>query len=106
MACRPNSMRYQGQKPMFIESLKVATEQAAEKAVYFVIPSEARNLSSIETQGKRDSSARRVPRNDKLLGFSAASETATHKDRPELGPDLPPQPPIQFPDHARNYHGR
>jgi hypothetical protein len=33
-------------------------EQAAEKVVYFVIPSEARNLSLIETQEKRDSSAR------------------------------------------------
>src|SRR4029077_20660975 len=102
MACRPNSMRYQGQKPMFIESLKVATEQAAEKAVYFVIPSEARNLSSIETQGKRDSSARSVPRNDKLLGFSAVSEAATHKDQPKIASHLPPQPQIQSPDHARN----
>jgi hypothetical protein len=106
MACGANSMRHQGRKPIFLESLKVAAEQAAKKVIYVVIPSEARNLSSIETQGKRDSSARSVPRNDKLLGFSAASETATHKDRPELGPDLPPQPQIEFPDHARNYHGR
>jgi hypothetical protein len=39
--------------------------EAAEKVVYFVIPSEARNLSWIETQEKRDSSARSAPRNDK-----------------------------------------
>jgi hypothetical protein len=35
-----------------------AAELAAEKAIYFVIPSEARNLSRIETQEKRDSLAR------------------------------------------------
>src|SRR5260370_35768402 len=103
MACRANSMRHQGLKPIFFGSLNVAAEQIAEKVVYFVIPSEARNLSSIETQGKRDSSARSVPRNDKLLGFSAACESATHTDQPKLASDLPPQPPIQFPDHARNY---
>jgi hypothetical protein len=49
-------------------------EQAAEKVVYFVIPSEARNLSLIKTQEKRDSSARSVPRNDKSLSFSAVCE--------------------------------
>jgi hypothetical protein len=47
-------------------------EQAAEKVVYFVIPSEARNLSLMKAQEKRDSSARGVPRNDKSLSFSAA----------------------------------
>jgi hypothetical protein len=41
------------------------TKDAAEKMIYFVIPSEARNLSWIETQEKRDSSARSAPRNDK-----------------------------------------
>jgi hypothetical protein len=41
----------------------------AESVIYFVIPSEARNLSLIETQEKRDSSARSVPRNDKMLSF-------------------------------------
>jgi len=49
-------------------------EQAAEKVVYFVIPSEARNLSLIKAQEKRDSSARSVPRNDKSLSFSAVCE--------------------------------
>jgi hypothetical protein len=49
-------------------------EQVAEKVVRFVIPSEARNLSLIEIQKKRDSSARSVPRNDKNLDFSAACE--------------------------------
>ena len=46
--------------------------QVAEKVVYFVIPSEARNLSLIETQEKRDSSARSAPRNDKNMSFSAS----------------------------------
>jgi hypothetical protein len=45
--------------------------QAAVKVVYFVIPSEARKLSLIGTQEKRDSSARSVPRNDRMLSFSA-----------------------------------
>jgi hypothetical protein len=54
--------------------MNVAPEGAAEKVVYFVIPSEARNLSLIETQEKRDSSARSVPRNDKILSFSATCE--------------------------------
>ena len=102
MACRANSMRHQGLKRIFLESLRVAAEQAAKKVIYVVIPSEARNLSSIETQGKRGSSARSVPRNDKLLGFSATSKAATHKDQPKIASDLPPQPQIQFPDHARN----
>jgi hypothetical protein len=53
------------------ESLWGTALQTAEKAVYFVIPSEARNLSSIETQRKRDSSARSVPRNDKIMSFTA-----------------------------------
>jgi len=47
MACRANSRRHQGLKPIFFGSLNVAAEQIAEKVVYFVIPSEARNLSSI-----------------------------------------------------------
>ena len=34
-------------KPLFFRPLNVAAEQAAEKVVYFLIPSEARNLSSI-----------------------------------------------------------
>src|ERR1700680_1175248 len=38
----------------------------------FVIPSEARNLSYVQTQEKRDSSARSAPRNDKNLSFSAS----------------------------------
>jgi hypothetical protein len=47
MASPPNSIRLQGLKPFFFKSLNVAAEAAAEKVVYFVIPSEARNLSSI-----------------------------------------------------------
>ena len=47
-------------------------QQLSETAPHFVIPSESRNLSSIESQRKRDSSARGVPRNDKMLSFSAA----------------------------------
>jgi hypothetical protein len=43
--------------------------QLAERVLYFVIPSEARNLSVFETQKKRDSSARRALGNDKIAGF-------------------------------------
>jgi hypothetical protein len=46
--------------------------QAAEKVFYFGIPSEARNLSVLECQRKRDSSARSAPRNDKIFSFSAS----------------------------------
>jgi hypothetical protein len=53
-------------------SNKTRAKQAAEKVVYFVIPSEARNLSLIETQEKRDSSAQGAPRYDKNVSFSAA----------------------------------
>ena len=52
--------------------LEAQALQAAEKRIYFAIPREARNLSLIETQEKRDSSARGAPRNDKYLSFSAA----------------------------------
>jgi len=41
--------------------------QLAEKVVYGVIPSEARNPSLFKTQEKRDSSANSVPRNDNIL---------------------------------------
>jgi tetratricopeptide (TPR) repeat protein len=54
-----------------IGSIISGARQAAEKVVLFVIPSEARNLSVIEAQGKRDSLARSVPRNDKILSSSA-----------------------------------
>jgi hypothetical protein len=47
-------------------------EQAAEKVRYFVIPSEARNLSVIKCQRKRDSSARSAPRNDRNFNFYAS----------------------------------
>jgi hypothetical protein len=66
-------------KPGFPWRLDVAAKQAGEKVVYFVIPSEARNLSLLETQEKRYSSARSVPHNDKIVGFSAACKAATHK---------------------------
>jgi hypothetical protein len=49
-------------------------EQLAERLVYFVIPSEARNLSLMESKEKRDSSARSAPRNDKIVRFFAARE--------------------------------
>ena len=44
--------------------------QLSETAPHFVIPSEARNLSTIENQKKRDSSSRGVPRNDNVLSIS------------------------------------
>jgi hypothetical protein len=46
--------------------------------VRFVIPRSPRrpkNLSLIETQKKRESSARSVPRSNKMFSFSAASST-------------------------------
>jgi hypothetical protein len=49
-------------------------EQAAEKVAFSVIPSEARNPSSIETQEKRDSSAKNMPGNDDVMSFSATCE--------------------------------
>jgi hypothetical protein len=55
--------------------------QAGEKEAYFVIPSEARNLSLIEAQKKRDSSARSVPRNDKLFSFSARRSACAASSR-------------------------
>jgi hypothetical protein len=45
-----------------------------EKLTYGVNPVQARNLLSFKTQGKRDSSARSVPRNANVLNFPAASE--------------------------------
>jgi hypothetical protein len=36
---------HQGLKPKIFRPLNVAAEQAAEKVIHFVIPSEARNLS-------------------------------------------------------------
>jgi hypothetical protein len=44
-------------------------EEAAEKSIYFVIPNEVRNLSWVQTQEKRDSSAKGAPRNDKIRVF-------------------------------------
>jgi iron complex transport system substrate-binding protein len=50
--------------------------QVADKAPSVVIPNEVRNLSAFETQEKRDSSTRSVPRNDNVLGFSASCPAA------------------------------
>jgi len=58
----------------FLCGVRILLGQAGEEVIYFVIPSEARNLSSIETQTKRDSSARSVPRNDKIVSLSADCE--------------------------------
>ena len=62
----------QGLTPSFYWSLNVAAEHVAEKVLFAVIPNEVRNLSVLETQEKRDSSARSVPRNDNVLSFSAS----------------------------------
>jgi hypothetical protein len=45
-----------------------------EKVPLIVIPNEVRNLSVHETQEKRDSSARGVPRNDSVSSFSATCQ--------------------------------
>jgi len=42
---------------------------AAEKVVYFVIPSEARDLLSRKTEEKADSSGKPAPRNDRINYF-------------------------------------
>ena|ERR1700682_4357489 len=55
------------------------TEQVAEKVSLVVIPNEVRNPSVLETQEKRDSSARSVPRNDNVLSFSATCEVCATK---------------------------
>jgi hypothetical protein len=47
-------------KPRWNCSSYGMAEQLAETVAWFVIPSEARNLSSAETQEKRDSSLRRL----------------------------------------------
>jgi hypothetical protein len=51
------------------------------KVIYFVIPNEVRNLSFVETQEKRDSSARSAPRNDKNFRFSMACEACAASDQ-------------------------
>src|SRR4029077_7929625 len=54
-------------------------EQLAKKVIYFVIPKSPRRLRSlslVQTQEKRDSSARSAPRNDKNLSFSVSREAS------------------------------
>ena len=70
---RANSIHPAGESVNDNKVLVAQASQAAEEVVYFVIPSEARNLSALESQRKRDSSARSMPRNDKIVIFSAAS---------------------------------
>jgi glutamate 5-kinase len=65
--------------------------QGAEKMPNDVIPSGARNPSSIEIQEERDSSAPSVPRNDGALSFSVNSKDATGIVIPlveEISPEL------------------
>jgi hypothetical protein len=59
--------------------MNVAAEEAAEKVVYFVIPSEERNLSSIYSDEKKERF--HSSRNDKRREafFSASCEAAAHK---------------------------
>jgi DNA polymerase elongation subunit (family B) len=49
---------------------------------YDVIPSKARNPSGFETEEQRDSSARGVPRNDRVLSVSANCEGGQYTDQP------------------------
>jgi hypothetical protein len=55
--------------------------EACGNGTYFVIPSEARNLSLIKTQEKRDSSARSAPRNDKIVSFSAFRSVCANSNK-------------------------
>jgi hypothetical protein len=68
--------------------LVAQVEQISEKAVHFVIPSEARNLSSIETREKRDSSARSVPQDDNNFSLSQAVKIALLREL-AVQPGLP-----------------
>jgi len=52
--------------------LLAQASQAAQKVIYFVILNEVKNLSLVQMQEKRDSSARSAPRNDKNFSFSAS----------------------------------
>jgi hypothetical protein len=54
--------------------------RGAEKMAFSVIPSEARNPSSMETQEKEGFLGKNMPRNDGRLSFSAASSAATSRD--------------------------
>jgi glutamate 5-kinase len=77
-----------------------ASKQAAEKTPHDVIPSarteasrrgEARNLSSMEIQEKRDSSSRSVPQNDSVFSSSANSKEMAGGVIPlveEISPEL------------------
>jgi hypothetical protein len=67
-----------------------AAKQVAEKVPLIVIPNEVRNLSPLDTQEKRDSSARGVPRftvnvhrerNDDLFVFSATCKAGLKTGR-------------------------
>jgi hypothetical protein len=51
-------------KAQFLWRFDVGAKLVAEKVPLIVIPNEVRNLSVLETQEKRDSSARSVPRHD------------------------------------------
>ena len=63
----------------------------AEKVRFVVIPNEVRNLSAIQVQQQRDSSARGVPRNDSALCFSASClvDAATHSVSMSQGASKP-----------------
>ena len=67
---------YDGVRHAEIVALQSAVQRLGQKQINGVIPSQARNLSSIETQEMRDSSARSVPRNDDVLRFLANSDAA------------------------------
>jgi hypothetical protein len=69
-------------EPAEEERRAVSSYPLAETVPHDVIPSEARNLSAIESQEKRDSSARSVPRNESVLRVSAnGSENAASRRR-------------------------
>jgi hypothetical protein len=69
--------------PLLFRLLNVAAELAAKKVVYFVIPSEARNLSLICLISLREMKERflaSLSMTKFWMDFSAACEAATHKD--------------------------
>src|ERR1700694_2626893 len=67
MAIRLNSLSKAGPRDAMGLILVIAEFQLAKKFLLRVIPNEVRNLSVLESEKQRDSSARSVPRNDKVV---------------------------------------
>jgi hypothetical protein len=85
MAGPSNSAGLQGLKALLFRSLDVASEQAAEEIVNFVVPSEARNLSSVLAHDKKERFLASLGMTKRWGSISAACEAAAHKTHPSDG---------------------